>query len=201
MKKHLSVAFSGIALLGMAACSSGAMTASTNAAAPAAAVSASAAPFGPGCAAVPTNSSNQGSFDAMSKVPVATAAGGNPLLSTLVKAVGVAALGDTLNNASGLTVFAPDNTAFAKIPAAAMTSVLANKAELTNILKYHVISGELTPDQLAGTHTTLEGKTLSVTGSGSNFTVNGTAMVVCGDVQTANATVYIIDSVLMPPAN
>jgi uncharacterized surface protein with fasciclin (FAS1) repeats len=129
--------------------------------------------------------------------PVATAASNNPVLSTLVTAVKGAGLVDTLNTAPGITVFAPENSAFAKIPAATLKSVLANKTELTKILTYHVVSGRLSPDQLAGKHTTLEGGTITVTGSGSAYTVNG-AKVVCGDVQTANATVYIIDTVMMP---
>ena len=76
--------------------------------------------------------------------------------------------------------------------------MLADKATLTKILTYHVVAGKLAPDQLAGTHKTLEGDDLTVAGSGTDFTVNGNASVVCGNVQTANATVYIIDSVLMP---
>ena len=51
---------------------------------------------------------------------------------------------------------------------------------------------------LAGTHTTLQGGTLEITGSGEDFKVNGQSSVVCGNVQTANATVYLIDNVLMP---
>lgn len=157
--------------------------------------------FGSACSAVPA--SGAGSFTGMAQDPVATAASNNPVLSTLVAAVKAAGLVDTLNNAQGITVFAPTNDAFKKIPAATLNSVLANKAELTKILTYHVVSGRLSPDQLAGTHTTLNGGTVTVTGSGTNFTVTGgsasnTASVVCGNVQTANATVYIIDSVLMP---
>jgi uncharacterized surface protein with fasciclin (FAS1) repeats len=134
----------------------------------------------------------------MSKAPVATAASGNPALKTLVAVVTVAGLGGTLNNADGVTVFAPDNGAFAKIPADTMKSVLADKSQLTKILEYHVVAGRLSPDQLAGTHKTLEGGDLTVTGSGTDFKVNGSASVVCGDIQTANATVYIIGGVLMP---
>jgi uncharacterized surface protein with fasciclin (FAS1) repeats len=153
--------------------------------------------FGAGCAAVPTDSTNPGSFDAMSQVPVATAAAGNPLLSTLVTAVKQAGLVDTLNNAPELTVFAPTNDAFGKIPAADLKAVLADKKTLTSILTYHVVAGKLSPAQLAGTHKTLQGDEVTVEGSGSDFKVNE-ASVVCGNVQTANATVYIIDSVLMP---
>jgi uncharacterized surface protein with fasciclin (FAS1) repeats len=154
--------------------------------------------FGAGCAAVPADASNPGSFDAMSKVPVATAASGNPLLSTLVTAVKKANLVDSLNSAQGVTVFAPSNDAFAKIPKADLDKVLADNAMLTKILTYHVVPGQLTPAQLAGPHKTLQGGTVTVAGSGTDFTVGTSAKVVCGNVSTANATVYIIDSVLMP---
>ncbi len=157
------------------------------------------ADFGPACSAVPK--SGAGSFTGMSTAPVATAASANPVLSTLVTAVKQAGLVDTLNSAKGITVFAPENSAFAKIPAATLGKVLANKAELTQILTYHVAAGRITPAELAsGTSVkTLEGATVKPAMSGGTYTVNG-AKVVCGNVQTANATVYIIDTVLMPPA-
>ncbi|WP_213008704.1 fasciclin domain-containing protein [Paractinoplanes toevensis] len=154
--------------------------------------------FGTGCAAVPTDPSDKGSFQAMAQVPVATAASGNPLLSTLVTAVKQAGLVDSLNSADNITVFAPTNDAFAKIPAADLKKVLADKKTLTSILTYHVVSGKLTPADLAGTHKTLQGGELTVSGSGEDFKVDGAASVICGNVQTANANVYIIDSVLMP---
>ncbi len=156
-----------------------------------------AQPFGAGCASVPT--SGKGSFDGMSQDPVATAASNNPLLSTLVAAVQKAGLVDTLNNAKGITVFAPTNDAFAKIDKATLDKVLADKATLTAILTEHVVGQTLTPDKLAGTFDSLNPKQgITVTGSGENFTVNKTAKVVCGNVHTANATVYIIDTVLLP---
>ena len=154
--------------------------------------------FGAGCAAVPTDASNPGSFAAMAKVPVATAASGNPVLSTLVTAVKKANLVDSLNSAQGITVFAPANSAFEKIPSNTLDGVLADNDQLTKVLTYHVVPGRLSPDQLAGTHTTLEGQALMVAGSGTAFTVNGNSSVVCGNVQTENATVYIVDTVLMP---
>ena len=154
--------------------------------------------FGAGCAAVPTDPSNPGSFAAMAKVPVATAASSNPLLSTLATAVKQANLVDSLNTAQDITVFAPTNDAFAKIPKADLDKVLADQATLTKILTYHVVPGRLTPAQLAGTHKTLEGGEVTVAGSGTDFTVNGNSAVVCGNVQTSNATVYIVDTVLMP---
>ena len=204
-------AIAGTLALGAAACnSSGSSAASTAspkatakapAAEPAASTSGSAmAPFGPACSSVPA--SGKGSFTGMSTAPVASAASANPVLSTLVTAVKTAGLVDTLNSASGITVFAPDNAAFAKIPKGTLDSVLGNKAELTKILTYHVASGHITPAELASGKPikTLEGSTVMPSKMGSTYEVNA-AHVVCGDVQTANATVYIIDSVLMPPTS
>jgi uncharacterized surface protein with fasciclin (FAS1) repeats len=214
------IAMSGIAAslaVGAAACSSSSSStaaapasssampassspmASSSAMASSAAGASTTADFGPGCASVPKTGA--GSFTGMATAPVATAASANPVLSTLVTAVKKAGLVDTLNAASGITVFAPENAAFAKIPATTLNGVLANKPELTKILTYHVVAGRYTPAQLAKgvTLKTLEGGTVTTAMSGGTYTVNG-ADVVCGNVQTANATVYIISSVLMPKA-
>jgi uncharacterized surface protein with fasciclin (FAS1) repeats len=153
-------------------------------------------PFGSACSQVPADGA--GSFQGMSTAPVATAASNNPVLSTLVTAVGKAGLGDTLNTAKDITVFAPTNDAFKSMDQATLTKALGDKKLLTSVLTLHVVSGRLTPDQLAGSHKTLNGQSITVAGSGENFTVNGKAKVVCGNVQTANATVYIIDQVLLP---
>ena len=190
--------------LGAAACGSSGTTASSSssgqpAASPSMSSSASTAStnFGPGCASVPQ--SGAGSFSGMSAAPVATAASANPLLSTLVTAVKKADLVDTLNSAQGITVFAPDNSAFAKIPSATLNKILADKSELTTILTYHVASGRITPAELASGKSikTLEGGTITPSKMGSTYEINKIP-VVCGNVQTANATVYIISSVLMP---
>jgi uncharacterized surface protein with fasciclin (FAS1) repeats len=153
--------------------------------------------FGPGCSAIPT--SGAASFNGMATEPVATAASANPLLKTLVAAVGEAGLVDTLNSAEGLTVFAPTDDAFGKIPKKDLNAVLADKELLTKILTHHVIAGQLGPDEIAGEHETLAGDTVSVDGSDDAFTVGAeNAAVLCGNIPTANATVYVIDSVLMP---
>ena len=154
------------------------------------------APFGPGCAAVPADGA--GSFGGMAKDPVATAASNNPVLSTLVTAVTEAGLGDTLNTTPDITVFAPTNDAFAAMDKATLDKAMADpKGLLTTVLTNHVVAGRLAPDQVAGEHETLAGTKITVEGSGEDFSV-GEAKVVCGDVQTANATVYIIDTVLLP---
>jgi uncharacterized surface protein with fasciclin (FAS1) repeats len=208
--KFAVVAAAAVCTVLLSACGGGAAPAAAPApAAPSAAPMAPMAPsmapsgsaageFGAGCAAVPTDASNPGSFAAMAKVPVATAASGNPVLSTLVTAVKKANLVDSLNSAQGITVFAPANSAFDKIPSNTLNGVLADNDQLTKVLTYHVVPGRLSPDQLAGTHKTLEGQDLTVAGSGTAFTVNGNSSVVCGNVQTENATVYIVDAVLMP---
>ena len=154
------------------------------------------AAFGPGCAAVPADGA--GSFSGMAGDPVATAASNNPLLSTLVTAVTEAGLGETLNTAKDITVFAPTNDAFAALDKATLDKAMADpKGLLTTVLTNHVVEGRLTPEMLAGDHKTLAGTTITVEGSGEDFTV-GKAKVVCGNVQTANATVYIVDGVLLP---
>ena len=196
-----AIALSGA--LGLAACggNDSSSTASGDSSSPAAggdATNAAAQTFGSGCTAVPATGA--GSFNGMATAPVASAASANPVLSTLVAAVTKAGLVDTLNSQKSLTVFAPTNDAFGMIPPKTLKAVLADKPTLTKILTYHVIAGALSPDQLAGTHKTLEGDDLTISGDNPDFVV-GTqkASIVCGNVKTANATVYIIDSVLMPP--
>jgi uncharacterized surface protein with fasciclin (FAS1) repeats len=159
-----------------------------------------AAPEGEGCAAVPED--GDGSFAGMAEDPVATAASNNPALSTLVTAVGEADLVDTLNTGGPFTVFAPTNDAFAKIPAADLEAVLADKEALTGILTYHVVPERIEPADLGGEYETVNGEMLTVSGDAPSFEVGADgATVVCSGVQTANATVYLIDSVLMPPAS
>jgi uncharacterized surface protein with fasciclin (FAS1) repeats len=157
---------------------------------------------GPGCAGyakqVPDGA---GSVAGMAQDPVAVAASNNPLLKTLVAAVSgklnpKVNLVDTLNGGE-FTVFAPVDTAFAKIPAATIDTLKTDDALLTKILTYHVVPGQLSPDQVVGEQATVEKGMVDVTGSGNSLKVND-ANVICGGVHTANATVYLIDSVLMP---
>jgi uncharacterized surface protein with fasciclin (FAS1) repeats len=155
-------------------------------------------PTGPGCAAVPADGA--GSFDGMAKDPAATAASNNPLLSTLVTAVTEAGLVDTLNGDGPFTIFAPVNDAFAAIPADQLNAILADKDMLTKILTYHVIAGEqLSSADLiaAGSAVTVNGAELTFGSDMGMLTVNG-AKTLCMDVPTANATVHIIDTVLVP---
>ena len=159
---------------------------------------------GPACAeyaeAVPDGA---GSIQGMSADPVAVAASNNPLLTTLVSAVSGELnpdvnLVDTLNG-DEFTVFAPVDDAFAKIDDATIETLKTDSDMLSSILTYHVVPGQIEPADIEGMHTTVQGADLEVTGSGDEWMVND-ANVICGGVQTANATVYLVDSVLMPPA-
>ncbi|HLL69384.1 MAG TPA: fasciclin domain-containing protein [Micromonosporaceae bacterium] len=156
--------------------------------------------LGAGCAAVPSDPTNPGSFEAMAKKPVAAAVAGSPALSTLAGAVARAGLTDSLNAAGALTVFAPTNGAFGEVTTSALRRDLADEKVLAGILRYHVVPARLSSEQVAGSHKTLHGGVITVSGSPSDLTVNGTSSVVCGNVQTANATIYIVDTVLFPAA-
>lgn len=156
--------------------------------------------YGPGCAAVPADGA--GSFAGMADDTAGTAASNNPLLSTLVTAVVEADLVDTLNSDGPFTIFAPTNDAFAAVPEDILAAVLADKDLLTSVLTYHVIAGEsLSAADLvdAGTVTTVNGAEITIESADDGLiTVNGAAMSLCQDVPTANATVHIIDAVLLP---
>jgi len=162
---------------------------------------------GTGCAAyaeaVPDG---DGSIVGMAQDPVAVAASNNPLLKTLVAAVSGQVnpdvnLVDTLNG-SEFTVFAPVDDAFAKLDAATIEALSQpeNAELLTSILTYHVVPGQILPADLTGDLTTVQGDTVTVSGSGDMLKVND-SNVICGGVHTANATVYLIDTVLSLPEN
>ncbi|YCH06316.1 fasciclin domain-containing protein [Arthrobacter sp. alpha11c] len=223
--KRPALAFVGLtaaALLGLTACggSSSSSTPSSSASSSAAPEMSSAAPspsasamtsaamdpardlVGPGCAGYAAQvPDGAGSVVGMAQDPVAVAASNNPLLKTLTAAVSgklnpKVDLVSTLNG-SEFTVFAPVDDAFAKIDPATIETLKTDDALLSKILTYHVVPGQLSPDQVVGTHKTVQGGEVTVGGSKDALTVDG-ANVICGGVHTANATVYLIDSVLMP---
>ncbi|MGO4442831.1 fasciclin domain-containing protein [Mycobacterium sp. 2YAF39] len=189
-KKTLGVGFAAVAALGLSLGS---------------ATTAQAEMVGTGCSAyaqqVPTG---PGSVQGMAMDPVAVAASNNPMLTTLTKAISgqlnpQVNLVDTLNGGQ-FTVFAPTDDAFAKLDPATIEKLKTDAPLLNSILTYHVVPGQTAPAQVVGTHKTVQGADVTVTGMGNDIKVND-ASVVCGGVQTANATVYMIDTVLMPPAN
>ena len=142
------------------------------------------------------------SVSGMSQDPVAVAASNNPMLTTLTQAVSgqlnpQVNLVDTLNSGQ-YTVFAPTDAAFSKLPAATINELKTNSDMLKSILTYHVVPGQLSPAQVDGSHPSVQGAPVNVTGSGNGLKVNNAGLV-CGGVPTANAQVYMIDTVLMPP--
>lgn len=143
-----------------------------------------------------------GSVEGMAQDPVSVAASNNPMLTTLTSAVSGELnpdvnLADTLDG-DEFTVFAPVDDAFAAIPEEDLNALAEDPDALSGVLTYHVVPGQLSPDEIAGTHTTVQGEDVEVTGEGDELMVDG-ATVVCGGVKTQNATVYMIDTVLMPP--
>src|SRR5215471_2196112 len=195
----------GAVIAGALALTAAACGSSTPSAAPAASPShamathhamAESAQFGPDCGMVPAT--GMGSFHGMSMDTVVTAASHNPLLTTLAGDLKTAGLTPDLNTMHTITVFAPANTAFTSLPAADM-AMMHSTAELAKILKYHVVNGHVTAAELASGKalTTLEGDTLKPSKMGAVYEVNN-ADVICGNIHTANATVYIINKVLVP---
>lgn len=210
--------------LGLAACGSSeapsTSTTTSPAAAPVTAPATSAAAstdgvttaadvFGPACTALPQGDA-PGSLTAMGPQPVATAASTNPLLSTLVTAVKAAGLVDTLNNTQNITVYAPYNDAFAAVKTALgdakFNALLSNPTALGALLQYHVVAKRYDGAGLvaAGKTTELAGGDVTVGGTATAVTLTdgsgNTANVLCGNIPTSNATVFVIDKVLMPKA-
>jgi uncharacterized surface protein with fasciclin (FAS1) repeats len=167
--------------------------------------SATANLVGAGCADYAAmHADGPASVAGMSQVPVAVAASNNPELTTLTAAVSgqlnpQVNLVDTLNSGQ-FTVFAPTDAAFNKLPASTIDELKTNSDLLKSILTYHVVPGQLSPDKVDGSHKTVQGASVNVTGTGNGLKANN-AGVVCGGVPTANAQVYMIDTVLMPPSH
>ena len=214
-KTFAAASLAAAAVLTVSACSDEASTSAQPASSIAPAPSAAPKPMdkkvdpganlvGPGCADYAAKvPAGPGSVTGMAQDPVAVAASNNPLLTTLTAAVSgklnpKVNLVDTLNG-SEFTVFAPTDAAFAKIDPATIDKLKTDSDLLTKILTYHVVPGQASPAQVTGAHKTVQGADVTVTGMGNSLKVNN-AGVVCGGVRTANATVYMIDTVLMPPA-
>jgi uncharacterized surface protein with fasciclin (FAS1) repeats len=215
-RKTFAVSLAAVAAVGFSACSSNksesaqqtSASPATSTAAPASPSAAMAGPssdlIGGGCADYAALHPNgPASVTGMAQDPVATAASNNPLLSTLTAALSGKLnpnvnLVDTLNSGQ-YTVFAPTNAAFDKLPAGTIDELKTNSEMLKSILTYHVVQAQESPNTVDGTHKTLQGADVKVAGQGNGLKVNDAGLV-CGGVHTANATVYMIDTVLMPPS-
>ena len=127
-------------------------------------------------------------------VDVAVKAGN---FTTLVTAIKAAGLVDTLKGPGPFTVFAPTDEAFAKVPKATLDALLADKAALTKVLTYHVVSGKvMAADVRAGKVKTVQGQELTMSTMGGVMVNN--AKVVAADVPASNGVIHAIDTVLMP---
>lgn len=206
MRRLCTTAIAIGAVVGLAGCGGG----EEADAAPTAAAAATSVPatpelaglVGPGCAAYAAQRPNgPGSIPGMATAPLVTAAGNNPMLTSLTKAVS-GKINPKVNLATTLdggtfTVFAPVDTAFAQMPAQTRLAVRKDPAEMIEFLTYHLVAGELTPEQVLGKQITVQGASFTVRGSGNRMTVNG-ANVICGNIRTASSTIYLIDQVLDP---
>ena len=213
-------ALTAAAAVSLTACSSGDNSAGNSSSAPAPMSSSMAAPmsssasagdgvttnadvFGPACSKLPQGNA-PGSLDSMGPQPVASAASTNPLLTKLVAAVKATNLVDTLNSQQAITVFAPADSAFAELGDAKFGELAKNPDQLAPILQYHVLGKRYDAKGLAaaGNVTSLNtaGGPLKIEGSGDSMTVNG-AKILCGNIPTKNATVFVIDKVLTPGTN
>ena len=152
----------------------------------------SAPQAGAACAVAPIDPRNPGSFEAMATKPVVSALAGSETLSAFAEALRRAGLDESLNKAKALTVFAPTNQALEGL--ARWRSASANVKSLERLLSNHVLPQRVSPQQLPGTFATLTGEELAVTTAKGVISVGMAAKVVCGNVQTKNATVYIIDA-------
>jgi uncharacterized surface protein with fasciclin (FAS1) repeats len=128
-------------------------------------------------------------------------ASGNPDFSTLVTAVKKADLASTLSGTGPFTVFAPTNAAFGKVPADQLNALLADKAQLTKVLTYHVVPGKVLAADLQPTQQvkTVEGQDVDIQVANGAATINGCAITKT-DIEASNGVIHVIDCVLTPPA-
>jgi uncharacterized surface protein with fasciclin (FAS1) repeats len=132
-------------------------------------------------------------------IDTAVAAG---TFKTLATALTAAGLIETLKGTGPFTVLAPTDDAFAKIPAAALTALLADKAQLTAVLTYHVIGGHHLASAVTTMTeaTTVEGSSVKIAVVDGKVMLNGSSQVTATDIAASNGVIHVIDTVLMPPA-
>jgi uncharacterized surface protein with fasciclin (FAS1) repeats len=195
--------------LALAGCSSGGTSAATKPPTHKPTVSSSHSPkaaaqtgashqaVGDACGQLPAT--GKGSVAGMAAAPVATAVSQNPQLTDLAHAISEAGMTKTMNSAKAITLFAPDDSAFHALGAGDLKTLMASKADLAKLVEYHIVKSRVTPADLAAGKPLLTQVGLSVhpAKSGDVYKVN-TARVTCGNIQTTNGTIYIVDKVLIP---
>ena len=139
-----------------------------------------------------------GSVGSMTTKQAIVAASSNPQLSDFVAAVRTAGLDKTLDSLHSYTLIIPANSAFASLSSTQIIQ-LHKPADLIKIIRYHVVKTRLSPQQFGNgaRPATLQGKMLALSKTGSVYKVNG-ATVLCGNIKTSNAAIYIVDMVLLP---
>ena len=147
----------------------------------------------------PTTTMAEEMMDVGTIVEVASEAG---TFMTLLAAAEAAGLVDTLNGEGPFTVFAPTDEAFAALPEGTLEGLLADPAALSEILLYHVVSGEVLAADVVGlsSATSVQGSDIAITVEGGTVTLNGSANVVTTDIEASNGVIHVIDAVILPPA-
>jgi uncharacterized surface protein with fasciclin (FAS1) repeats len=154
-------------------------------------------PVGTDCGMIPGH--GDASLKTMSTKQAIDAASSNPRLSVFIAAVRSAGLDGTLNSRHAFTLIVPENSSFSSLSKTDIIH-LRNSGDLLKIVRYHAVSALIHPSQFAhgGTYATMEGSRIKLSKSGSTYKVNN-ADVICGNIKTSNASVYIINKVLLPP--
>lgn len=155
-------------------------------------------PFGTGCSQLP-RTGGAGARAGLPNLPVVTAMAQAPVLSKLVHAINLAGLADVLNKAPALTVFAPDNEAFEAFGTSNLQALYSTRSDLVRALKFQVVAGRVQPAELARERvlTTLGGTKIYPLKAAPSYYINN-AWVTCGNLHTANATVYIVNRLVVP---
>jgi len=122
--------------------------------------------------------------------------------NTLVAAVKAAGLVDALSGPGPLTVFAPTDAAFAKLPARTLNALLKDPATLGQILTYHVVSGKVMAADVVGlsSATSLQGESIAIKVEGGKVILNGNSTVTATDIGASNGVIHVIDTVILPPS-
>ena len=156
-----------------------------------------AARVGADCAMIPVR--GKGSVGSMSTEQAIKAASSNPQLSVFMAAVRTAGLDKTLNTRRSYTLIVPANSAFASLTKSQIAQ-LRSSGFLFKTVRYHTLKSRIAPQEFAAgaRPLTLQGAPLTLSKSGSVYQVNG-ATVLCGNIKTRNATIYIVNKVLLPP--
>jgi uncharacterized surface protein with fasciclin (FAS1) repeats len=159
---------------------------------------ASSRTFGAGCAQLP-RTGGAGARRGLPTLPVATALARVPLLSDLSRAIRLAGLTRLLNSAPALTVFAPENAAFRALGSSNLQALFTTRSDLAPVVKFQIVAGRVRPAALYRQRvlTTIAGTRIYPARAAPSYFVNN-GWITCGNLKTANATVYIVNQVLIP---